>query len=262
MKPALGMIALTLLTFAPLSATAEQWNKHWAVGAKPELRIRAGDAAVIVVAAGANSIDANLTTRGWSIGPSGVEVKEHQLGNAVDIELKVPSTHFSFGSREIRLEVRVPRELTVDIHTSDGSIRLEGLHGALRADTGDGGIQGESLDGSLDAHSGDGSLHISGRFDGVQLQTSDGSVELNADRGSRLQSDWRLQTGDGSVRLTVPRDLSANVDLHTGDGSITLNGPSLAVTGTQSEHEVQGKLNGGGPMLIVRTGDGSITFGS
>jgi hypothetical protein len=47
------------------------------------------------------------------------------------------------------------------------------------------------------------------------------------------------------------------LELHTGDGHIGVDLP-LTVNGTQNEHEVRGKLNGGGPSLTVRTGDGSI----
>ncbi len=262
MRQALGIFAFALLAFIPFSARADQWNKHWSVGPRPELRIHAGDAAVTVIGGSGNGIDANLTTRGWRIGADGVQISEHQMANFVEIDVKVPSTHFSMGQREIRLEVRVPRELTGDIHTGDGSIQLRGLHGALRVDTGDGSIHGDDLDGSLEAQSGDGSVHIQGRFDDLRLHTQDGSVELSADQGSRLKTDWRVQTGDGSVRVRVPRDLAADLNLHTGDGSIHLDGPSLSVTGTQSGHEVHGKLNGGGRALTVQTGDGSITFGS
>jgi hypothetical protein len=119
-------------------------------------------------------------------------------------------------------------------------------------------VEGEDLDGSLDAHSGDGSVHVSGRFDILRLHTQDGSVDVNALRGSRMQADWRVETGDGSVRLNLPRNLPADLELRTGDGGIRMNLP-VSVTGKQSENEVHGKLNGGGPLLTVRTGDGSIT---
>jgi DUF4097 and DUF4098 domain-containing protein YvlB len=257
MKVLIAVLALAMLLLLQPSARADEWNKHWSVGPNPELRINAGDAAVTVEAGEANAMDATVTTRGWSIGSSGVRVTEHQSGNSVEIDIKVPSMHFNFGNRSIRLEVRVPRELMANIHTGDGSIRLRGLHGPLRADTGDGSIQGDDLDGTIDANTGDGSVHISGRFDNVQLHTQDGSVELEARRGSRLQSDWRVQTGDGSVRVNLAPDLSADLELHTGDGHIGVDLP-LTVNGTQNEHEIRGKLNGGGPSLTVRTGDGSI----
>lgn len=261
MKTLLSIFALAMLFLLQPSAWADEWNKHWSVGPNPELRINAGDAAVTVEASETNAIDATLSTRGWSIGSSGVRVTEHQSGNSVEIDIKVPSMHFNFENRSIRLHVRVPRDLRANIHTGDGSIQLQGLHGPLRADTGDGSIQGDDLDGTLDANTGDGSVHISGRFDSVQLHTQDGSVELEARRGSRLQSDWRVQTGDGSVRLKLPGNLSADLELQTGDGHIGIDLP-FTVNGTQSEHEVRGKLNGGGPSLTVRTGDGSITVGS
>ena len=263
MRRALGAFTFAVLAMAPLSARADQWNKHWAVGAKPELRIHAGDAAVTVTGVDASGgIDATLTTRGWSIGSNGIEVSEHQMDNFVEIDIKVPHLHFDFGSRQIRLEVRVPHEMTGDIHTGDGSIQLHGLHGSLRVNTGDGSIHGDDLDGSLEAQSGDGSVHIQGRFDDLRLHTSDGSVELNAERGSRVRSDWHVETGDGSVRVRVPDNLAADVDIHTGDGSINLDGPALTVSGKQSGHDVHGKLNGGGSLLAIHTGDGSVTFGS
>lgn len=254
------MALVVLLSFQP-SARADGWNKHWSVGPNPELRINAGDAAVTVEASDTNAIDATLTTRGCSIGSSAVRVTEHQSGNSVEIDIKVPSMHFEFGNHSIRLQVRVPRELKANIHTGDGSIRLRGLHGPLRADTSDGSIQGDDIDGTLDANTGDGSIHITGRFDNAQLHTQDGSVELDARRGSRLQSDWRVQTGDGSVHVNLPPDLSADLELRTGDGHIRVDLP-FTVSGAQNEHEVRGKLNGGGPSLTIRTGDGSITVGS
>ncbi len=261
MKAIVTVLSLAAFSVFLPNANADQWSHHWAVGQSPELHISAGDAAVVVEADNTSGIEATLTTRGWSIGGSGVQVSEHQDGNRVDIDIKVPPIHLNFGNRSIRLEVRVPRELTGDIHTGDGSIRLAGLHGSIRADTGDGSIQGEDLDGTLDVHSGDGSVHVGGRFDNVQLRTNDGAVELNARRGSKMRSDWRVQTGDGSVHITLPSDLAADLELHTGDGHIQSDLP-LTISGFQSGRDIHGKLNGGGPSLTVRTGDGSITVGS
>ncbi len=244
------------------AAYGDQWNKHWSVGPKPELRIYSNDASVTVQAVEGSGIDAVLITRGWPIGSNGVQVSEHQTGNIVDINVKVPSMHFSFGDRSVKLEVRVPRELTSEVHTGDGSIHLMGLHGSLRAETGDGSIQAEDLDGNFDAHTGDGSVHVGGRFDHVMLHTSDGSVAFSAGRGSRMASDWKVETGDGSVRLSLPHELAADVELTTGDGSIHSDLPLVGDGRHSSGHLMTGKLNGGGPSLRVRTGDGSISIGT
>lgn len=259
MKSILVFLPVAVCALDAPNAKADQWNHHWAVGSNPELHVYAGDASVTVEGTSAAGIDATLSTRGWSIGGSGVQVSEHLDGNRVDINIKVPPVHISFGNRSIHLEVRVPRELTADIHTGDGAIELRALRGSIRADTGDGHVEGEDLDGSLDVHTGDGGVRLAGRFDTVQLRTQDGSVELNALHGSTMRSDWRLQTGDGSVRLRLPSDLAADLELHTGDGHIHLDLP-VTVSGLQSQHDIRGTLNGGGPALRVRTGDGSITL--
>jgi hypothetical protein len=238
---------------------ADEWNKHWSVGAKPEIYVRASDASIRVEASGSGSVTATLRTRGLSIGESGVHVIDHQTGNRVEIEVREPVMHWGWGDHSIQLEIRVPTEIAGDIHTGDGSIELRGTHGSLNVETGDGSVHGEDLDGSLNAHSGDGSMNLTGRFDNLQVRTSDGSVDVEALQGSHIQVDWRLQTGDGSVKLDLPRSLSADLHVRTGDGHVQVNLP-VTVMGEQNGHQLNGHLNGGGPLITVHTGDGSVTI--
>jgi hypothetical protein len=86
-------------------------------------------------------------------------------------------------------------------------------------------------------------------------------VEAEVKDGSRLDGDWRIQTGDGSVHVRVPKSLAADLEAHTGDGHIRFDLP-VTTNGGKDEHTSQAKLNGGGPALVVRTGDGSITVSS
>lgn len=255
-----ALILLTGLTVVQV-VNAEDWQKRWAVSGKPDLHVSAGDAAVVIEPGTNDAIEAEVTTKGWAIGDSGVRITEHQNGNRVELDVRLPHVRFDWGNHSIRVELHVPHDLTADIHTGDGSIKLRDLAGSIRVDTGDGSIEAEHLDGTLDAHSGDGSVHVSGRFDNLQLHTQDGSVEANVLKGSHVNGDWRVQTGDGSVHLRLPQDLSANLDLHTGDGHISTDVP-LTVTGFRNDHGVTGKLNSGGAALVVRTGDGSITIGA
>jgi DUF4097 and DUF4098 domain-containing protein YvlB len=250
-----------ILTIASQCAFGDEWSHRWTVSGKPELHVSTGDASVSVEVGDDRVIEAKVTTVGYTIGPGAVRVDERQTGDKVTIDVKVPTMHWSMGNHNIHLQIRVPRDLVADLHTGDGSITMRGLRGALRADTGDGSIRGEALDGDLDAHTGDGSVHIAGRFDKLQLHTQDGSVDVEAGEGSHMASDWRIQTGDGSVHLRVPRNLAADLEAHTGDGSIHVNLPSVTDR-VKEEHMVQSKLNGGGPALLLRTGDGSITVNS
>jgi hypothetical protein len=51
--------------------------------------------------------------------------------------------------------------------------------------------------------------------------------------------------------------LQANIDASTHDGHISLGIP-VTVEGTFSSSRISGKMNGGGQVIQVRTGDGSI----
>jgi DUF4097 and DUF4098 domain-containing protein YvlB len=126
---------------------------------------------------------------------------------------------------------------------------------ALRS--GDGSQEIDGVDGKLRATTGDGHIRANGRFDDLELKTGDGRLDARAAVGSALVTGWRLESGDGSVTLEIPENLAADVDLHTGDGHIDLDIP-VTTTGKIRQNEVRGKLNGGGNLLVIHTGDGSI----
>jgi hypothetical protein len=113
------------------------------------------------------------------------------------------------------------------------------------------------VDGMLRARAGDGHITANGRFDALDLTTGDGRIEARASAGSTVTSSWTLHTGDGGVDLELPGNFAADVDLHTGDGHIQADIP-VAVEGRLGEKNIHGKINGGGNLITVHTGDGSI----
>jgi hypothetical protein len=133
-------------------------------------------------------------------------------------------------------------------------VAVRGARGSIRLHTGDGAIHGRELDGAIDASTGDGSVNVEGRFDALTIATGDGSLKASAWPGSRMIQPWHLQTGDGSVTLRLPRDLGAHIDASTDDGSLHSTIPMLQIGSSHA----QGDVNGGGPPIVVRTGDGSI----
>ena len=250
-----------VLAFAAL-AQADDWSKTYDLTGKPELRVAASDANVRIEPWDQNKIEARVTTHGWHIGGGGLEIVEHQQGNAVDIELRHHShTHFSFSveNRRTDLEIHMPRNAKVDVRSEDGSITARGLQGELDFTSGDGRLQLEDVDGTLHARTSDGSVRVSGRFDMVDLHTSDGRIEFEARPGSKILQPWEVRTSDGSVEVRIPADLAADLDLHTSDGHITTNIP-IEVQGSFDKENIRGKMNGGGNRLTVHTSDGSITL--
>ncbi len=248
---------LALCAAASLPSRADQWNKTFHVGAAPELRVETSDADVTLRAGEPSTIEARVYTSGWKIGPGEVHVFEHQTGDRVEIEVKIPTLHFNLGNRPVKIELRIPGATRTDVHTGDGNIRAAGLHAQARLATHDGNIDGEDFDGALEASSGDGNIRVRGKFSALDLRSGDGNIDAAVAPGSRMAGAWTVHSGDGGVTLHLPQAFAADLDARTGDGRITVNLP-LAATGTLHENSVIGKLNGGGAVLTVRTGDGSV----
>jgi DUF4097 and DUF4098 domain-containing protein YvlB len=179
------------------------------------------------------------------------------------------------GSLRADVEIRAPEELDLELVTDDGRIEIErvqgrieaesedgrvqlrDVQGAVRIRTSDGSVIGSGLKGNFEISSADGRIELDGRFGGLRAETSDGSVRVRCDPDMPSPTeDWTLRTYDGSVTLTLPRNISAELDASTGDGRIENELELEALEKT--EQTLRGRLRDGGKLILVRTSDGSI----
>jgi len=220
-------------------------------------------------------------------------VEAEQDGDRIVLRVKGPARRESGGltigvhlSPTARLRVAVPRNLVLQARTEDGSIKVENLEGRLALRTGDGSVTADRLSGDIEIHTGDGAIRVD-KVDGrLDLETEDGSITVDArpsmlkartgDGSIRVQvqpdtvmSDaWDLSTGDGSVTLTLPPTFNAEIDAETSDGAVRSTHPALKIAEHEGEgrrearRELKTKMGEGGPVLRVRTSDGSIRFES
>ncbi|HET9305130.1 MAG TPA: DUF4097 family beta strand repeat-containing protein [Candidatus Sulfotelmatobacter sp.] len=253
----LVMVAATVVAVLP--ARADEWSKTYKLTGKPDLHVETSDANIRVTTWDQNTIEAKVITSRYKIGEGGIHIDERQTGDSVEIDVRYPRHYvaFEWGGHRVEIIIQMPREGNVNLRTGDGRIELAGLKGQMDLHSGDGSESLDHVDGKLHATTGDGHIQANGRFDELELKTGDGHVDVRAGAGSSLSSNWRLETGDGSVSLEVPGNLAADVDLHTSDGHIDLDMP-VSTEGKIRQNEVHGKINGGGSLLTIRTGDGSI----
>jgi DUF4097 and DUF4098 domain-containing protein YvlB len=288
------LAVLMFLALTP-SDNPDQWSRSFKVEGPARLRVESGDANIHVSSREGGSIEARVTTENWKIGPGGIQILDRQNGNEVEIDVRFPRqwVQFNFHRRRVDIDLVVPQHISLDLHAGDGNIDVRGVKGdsairsgdghiviedvagSWKADTGyggvrlartdgafflrsgDGKIEVEDFDGSLHVQTGDGPVRVSGRFDMLDVKTGDGRVEATAQHGSKVASDWTLKTGDGGLTMHVPDELAADVELHTGDGHIELGVP-VTIQGRTDQKTIRGKLNAGGRLLTIQTGDGSI----
>lgn len=295
-----GVVCAGVLAAASLAAPqirAEEITKSYTIAGRANVHVETNDGSVRVTSGDSKQVEFRVEYQGYEIGRN-LTVDSRQDGDKVELIARITGhwgINFGWGhnSRKLHIEVRMPQQAdlqihtgdgavdasrlngnltidtrdgavkasglsgTVDLHTGDGAITVDTLKGDIRLRTGDGGIEARDLDGKVEADTGDGHIRLAGRFEALNVKTGDGSVNTQVLPGSKMASSWTLRTGDGSVDIALPADFQANIDATTGDGHISLGVP-VTVEGTFSRSEVRGKMNGGGQTLTIHTGDGSI----
>ena len=291
----LGIACAALLAASAVAARAEEVVKPFTISGRANVHVETNDGSVRVSTGDSKQVEFRVEYHGYELGKN-LHIDTHQEGDKVELVARI-SGHWgiSWGhnTRGLHIEVRMPREGdldvhsgdgsvqaesingkvkvytgdgsvkantlagNIDLHTNDGSITVDSLKGDIRLHTGDGSIEARDLDGKVDADSGDGHIRIAGRFDALNVKTGDGSVDTRVQPGSKMATSWTIRTGDGSVDLVLPSDFQTNIDASTGDGHISLGIP-VTVEGTFSNSQIHGKMNGGGQPLTIHTGDGSI----
>lgn len=147
---------------------------------------------------------------------------------------------------------------TAEIRTGGGDIVFTESKGTLRARTGGGTIEVRNFIGDTDVSTGGGEVTLQ-KIDGaITGETSGGSITASV-AGSAVKK-INLESSGGDIDLTLPKSATANITAETSAGRITTNLP-LESTRADDEH-LRGKLNGGGPSVVLRTSGGSISINS
>jgi DUF4097 and DUF4098 domain-containing protein YvlB len=98
-----------------------------------------------------------------------------------------------------------------------------------------------------------GSIDVAGVKGGLRASTASGPLRVQGEQ----TSDWRLSTSSGSVTIELGGKPAFALDAHSSSGRIDTQYP-VAVSGLIGRRELRGSVNGGGPLLQVRTSSGSI----
>jgi len=131
----------------------------------------------------------------------------------------------------ISFKVYVPKNVSTDLATSGGSIKLTNLSGTQKFATSGGSLSVDGVSGNVDGATSGGSIKVTNSQDEIELATSGGSIEADNCKGN-----LRLATSGGSLKLT---NLSGKIKAETSGGSVNGNN----VSGTLSAHTSGGSIN-------------------
>ena len=161
----------------------------------------------------------------------------HDNGGLV---LKATDVH---GDREIEggisFDITTPRSVDLTLNTTNGSIDVSDIRGDAKLKT---------TNGQINVLRGSGSLDIETTNGGIRAEL----LDVTPNR------PLKFLTTNGGVTLELPSNLGADVVASTTNGTISSDLPIVA---NSSDHRhLEGRINGGGSELRVRTTNGTISI--
>ena len=194
-------------------------------------------------------------------------------------------------SLNFRYVIQVPAKFDADVKTSGGSIKVADLNGDLKAHTSGGSLRFAHISGPIDGHTSGGSIDLANSEGKAAIKTSGGSIKIAKHKGdivaktsgggvsvedvegqvqastsggsvnaslAKITGECRLETSGGGINVAVPGTAAVDIDAKTSGGSVHSDLPVTTTASDKKRSALQGKLNGGGTPLFLRTSGGSI----
>src|SRR5712692_3837994 len=226
----------------------------------------------------------NAETGGGSIdvGNVGSDLNLHTGGGSIEIRAAKGKINAESGGGSVVLISGLQGAV---LETGGGSIQVKKCTGSVKATTGGGSIDLGDIGGPAEIDTGGGSIRLGSAKGLVRAETGGGSIELNGVHAARAETgaggivakfvastgertDSVLETSAGDITVYLASDLAitmrASGEVANGHQirSDFSNNTATTESGEYGPKTVSadGRLNGGGPVLKVRTTTGDITF--
>jgi hypothetical protein len=203
-----------------------------------------------------HKFDADLKTAGGSIAVAGLagELQANTSGGSLKFDqIAGPVTGRTSGG-SVTLTGGKGK---ADLRSSGGSIHLSEIEGDVNAHTSGGSIHADHLAGKAVVKTSGGSIEISAVKGPIEAGTSGGGI--TATLSEQPAGPCSFRTSGGGITVILDEKVKADLDARTSGGRVTSDLPVVSVvTGEQKKNKLEGKINGGGPLITAHTSGGGV----
>jgi len=217
-----------------------------------------------------------------NVGSAASDVGLHTGGGSIKVKSATGKISAESGGGSL-LIVSGAQDMVLE--TGGGSIHVDHCAGSVKATTGGGSIDLGDIGGSAEVETGGGSIRLNSAKGLVKADTGGGSIELDgvpaaraetggggiiakfvASNGERRDSELESAAGDVTVYFAPDVKISVRASIEVANGhTIHSDFPEIRVTTEGGDYgpktvTAEGSLNGGGPVLKVRTETGDVEF--
>jgi DUF4097 and DUF4098 domain-containing protein YvlB len=150
----------------------------------------------------------------------------------------------------------------LDARTLGGNVTVGSVAGSAKLETMGGDITVRSVNGALQARTAGGDIVVKKAGESVNAETLGGAIVCEL--AGKSVSPVELVSGGGDVTLTLPAGVRADVEIQVNgvdsERQIRSEFPELSVTRRAATLRGEGKLNGGGPKVLIQATSGTGTL--
>ncbi len=140
----------------------------------------------------------------------------------------------------VEYHIKVPKGTRVSARTTNGSISIQRVQGAIDV---------KSVNGGIDLHK------VGGRVD---AKTTNGGIDVLVMEFSE-SGNMKLRSTNGGINLDLPANVNAELRAKTTNGRIYLD-VELASEFESDKNRISGILGNGGGRIELRTVNGDVTI--
>ncbi|MEY2429775.1 MAG: hypothetical protein QOJ40_2660 [Verrucomicrobiota bacterium] len=144
----------------------------------------------------------------------------------------------------------------IEVSNSGGNISVGDAGAGTIVRTSSGSIHVGLAKGKLEARNSGGDIVVGDARDIVIADTSSGTIAVNFSTAPKAES--RLSVSGGDIKASLPEFAAVNVDARSSGGEVRTELSSPMTEREQKQGLLRGKLNGGGPSLVLRSSSGDI----
>jgi len=205
------------------------------------------------------------------IGTMGVSAEE--VAGILEIDVDIPSKWNRHG--RVALTIRMPSHVQIEVSSANGKVNVCGMRADVLARSGNGSVSIQDVIGNLtlsaanakvccrhtcgwlEARSSNGNVELHDHTGGIDAMTSNGSIRASLAKLS--DAGVQLATSNGRIVINLPHKLDAEIDVRVDNGVIR-NDRSDEPGIIQTAGRVRGVLGQGGPLIKLRTSNGTVSI--
>jgi RNA polymerase sigma factor (sigma-70 family) len=219
-------------------------KKSFQTGAAPRVVVEMFNGPIEIKEGTNRKVDATVTKHSDALSQQeaddeleNVEITMTQDGDTVHVKAKrKEERRMEHGGSGAWAELQVPPGAVLELHTSNGPVKIDGGKGNARVSTSNGGVRVQGRKGALHLNTSNGPIIVSGGAGEMDLTTSNGKIDIKADKaavtgrtsngsirfeGTLAEGDHSLTTSNSNISIILPENARLKVDAATSNGTIT-----------------------------------------